>query len=38
MKTPIVAIERADEKTIEFLLKVGILEVTEEGLKVREER
>lgn len=36
MKEPIVSIERASEATIEFLIKVGILFVDENGIHVTE--
>lgn len=37
MKTPIIPIERASEKLIEFLIKAGILIVTEDGVKCAEK-
>lgn len=36
MKEPIIAVERASEATIEFLIKVGILFVDEDGIHVTE--
>lgn len=38
MKTPIIEIPRASESTIQALVNVGILEVTENGIKVTENR
>lgn len=37
MKTPIIPIERASENLIEYLIKVGILIVTEDGVKCAEK-
>lgn len=34
--TPLGVIERADEKTILELINMGVLEVTEDGLKVAD--
>lgn len=36
MKTPIIPIERASEETIKALIEIGVLEVTENGLKCKE--
>ncbi len=36
MKQPIIPIERASEEMVNTLIVLGILEVTEEGLKVKE--
>lgn len=36
MTTPLGVIERADESTILALINMGVLEVTEDGLKVAE--
>ena len=38
MKTPIIPIERASENLIKALIDAGILEVTEDGLKCKENR
>ena len=38
MKSPIITIPRASESTIQALVNAGILEVTEEGIKVAENR
>ena len=38
MKPPIITIPRASESTIQALVNAGILEVTEEGIKVAENR
>lgn len=37
MKEPIVPIQRASEGTILALVKAGILEITEAGIKVKEK-
>lgn len=37
MKEPIIAIENTNEATIEFLIKVGILFVDENGIHVAEK-
>lgn len=37
MKEPIIAVERASEATIEFLIKVGILFVDENGIHVADK-
>ena len=37
MKTPIIPIERASENMIEYLIKAGILIVTEDGVKCAEK-
>lgn len=37
MKTPIIPIERASEETIKVLIDMGVLEVTGDGLKVKEQ-
>lgn len=37
MKTPIIEIPRASESTINALINAGILEVTENGIKVEEK-
>lgn len=37
MKTPIVEIPRASESTIKALINAGILEITDEGIKVTEK-
>lgn len=37
MQNPIIPIERASEKLIERLIAIGILEVTESGLKCVEQ-
>lgn len=37
MRKEIIPIKRADDKVIEFLIKVGILCVTSDGLKVAEQ-
>ncbi len=34
MKTPIIDIPRASESTIRALINAGILEVTEDGIKI----
>lgn len=36
MKQPIIPINRASEALVNALIDAGILEVTEEGLKVKE--
>ena len=38
MKTPIIEIPRARESTIQALVNAGILEVTDNGIKVTENR
>ena len=38
MKTPIIPIPRASESTIQALVNAGILEVTEDGIKVTDNR
>ena len=38
MKTPIIEIPRASESTIQALVNAGILEVTENGIKITENR
>lgn len=38
MKTPIIEIPRASENTIKALINAGILEVTDDGIKVTEKR
>lgn len=38
MRKEIIPIKRADDKVVEFLIKVGILHVTDEGLKVAEPK
>lgn len=38
MKTPIIPIPRASERIIQALINAGILEVTENGVKVTENR
>ena len=38
MKTPIIPIPRASERTIKALINAGILEVTEDGIKVTDNR
>ena len=38
MNTPIIQIPRASESTIQALIDAEILEVTEDGLKVSENR
>lgn len=38
MNKPIIDIPRASESTIQALVNAGILEVTEEGIKVAENR
>ena len=38
MKTPIISIPRASESTIQALINAGILEVSESGIKVTENR
>lgn len=38
MKTPIIPIPRASESIIQELINAGILEVTENGVKVTENR
>jgi hypothetical protein len=37
MKQPIIPIERAGESTIMALVKVGILKITETGIRVKEK-
>lgn len=37
MMTPIIPIKRASESTIQALIENDILEVTEDGLKVKEQ-
>ena len=37
MKAPIIEIPRASEKMIQALINAGILEVTDEGIKVAEK-
>ena len=37
MKQPIIPIHRADEKLVQALVNAGILEVTEDGIKVNEK-
>lgn len=37
MKKPIIPITRASEALIDELIKAGILEVTEDGVKVKEK-
>ena len=38
MKKPIIPITRASEVLIDELIKAGILEVTEDGVKVKEKQ
>lgn len=38
MKTPIIEIPRASESTIQALIDVGILEISENEIKVTENR
>lgn len=38
MKTPIIPIPRASESTIQALVNAGILEISEDGIKVTENR
>ena len=38
MKTPIIEIQRASENTIQALVNAGILEVSEDGIHVTENR
>ena len=38
MKEPIVPIQRASEGTIMALVKAGILEITEAGIRVKEKQ
>ena len=38
MQTPIIPIKRAPERLIQALIESGILVVTEDGLKVKEDR
>lgn len=38
MKKPIIEIQRASESTIQALISVGILEVSESGIKVTDNR
>ena len=38
MKSPIITIPRASESTIQALVNSGILEVTENGIKVTDNR
>lgn len=38
MKTPIIPIPRASESTIQALINAGILEISEDGIKVTENR
>lgn len=38
MRKEIIPIKRADDNVVEFLIKVGILHVTDEGLKVVEPK
>lgn len=38
MKKPIITIENANEATIEFLIKVGILFADENGIHVAEKQ
>ena len=37
MKEPIIPIERASEQTVQALISAGILEVTEDGIRCKEE-
>ena len=36
MKEPIIEIKRANEETIKALINAGIIEVTDNGLRVKE--
>lgn len=38
MKSPIIPIPRASESTIQALVNAGILEISEDGIKVTENR
>ena len=38
MQQPIIPIERASEDLVNALIAVGVLEVTEDGLKCKENR
>ena len=38
MQKPIIEIQRASERTIRALVYAGILEITDEGIKVTENR
>lgn len=38
MRKEIIPIKRADDKVIEFLIKVGILYITDDGLRVAEQK
>ena len=38
MKTPIIEIPRASESTIQELINAGILEISEDGIKVTDNR
>lgn len=38
MKTPIIPIPRASESTIQELINAGILEISEDGIKVTDNR
>lgn len=38
MKKPIIDIPRASEDTVQALINAGILEVTEDGVRVKENR
>lgn len=37
MKKPIIPIERASEATVKALVRMGVLEVTEDGVRVAEK-